>query len=445
MPLNPAVARIASAYNERSGGKLPVHLMSSPAAAIAYAGAQAGWTRFHQWHKTRRTWTITIDGGDELFFDVQAWLMEHGAEKTRKALTAQTYYVPDPNAAPTPAMRLLADDDEPQDMEIGGHTITLSIAESGPMPPGQATSMKAPKLVLSAKSQQGRDAAIELLRGLREKRVKEKRQPGLMVLDKWGDWRRRADLPPRPMASVITKDDVHVALREDLEEFVRREKDYVRLAIPYHRAYLLVGPPGTGKTSAVKAVANALGLDLWYAQLSGIDKDAKLSDVFGDVRARGVLLLEDIDSLPAAIERTDDDKSEGDISTSGLLNALDGVATPHGLITIMTTNHPEHLDEALMRPGRVDRVLAFEHPDRKTMQRHFEFFYGRPTQVEFKAGRSSAAISEIFKRNMDDPAAAEAELLKPPSENEEKSWHPRVASFSGGGGGKTRAYQPTPG
>jgi hypothetical protein len=422
------------------GKKLPAHLVNSPLGAIAYAGAQAGFGRAQTWWKNRRTWVVTVAGDDELFYDAQMWLMEQGGDQTRKSLTAKTYWVPVLNMPARAELRFLASDDTSQEMSIDGHKVSVYVDDNeghgghtAQQLQGGMSFVKPPKLVFSARSQQGRDAVLSLLRRLRDERLNENRTPGLMVLDRWGDWRRRADLPARPLESVVVKGTVIADLFADLEEFISREADYVRRAIPYHRAYLLQGPPGTGKTSAVKAVTNALGLDLWYAQLSGIDKDAKLSDVFGDVRSRGVLLLEDIDSLPAAIDRTDDDKAEGDISTSGLLNALDGVATPHGLISIMTTNHPEHLDPALMRPGRIDRVFCFEHPDLETMQRHFQFFYGRPTSVKFSTGRSSAALSEIFKRHMDDPDAAERVLMQPLSEEDkERSWHDASpASFSG--------------
>jgi DNA polymerase III delta prime subunit len=218
--------------------------------------------------------------------------------------------------------------------------------------------------VFSAKSQQGRDAVLALLRELREARLSEKRTPGLMVLDRWGDWRRRADLPARPLESVIVKGTVIDDLFSDLEEFIGQEADYVRRAIPYHRAYLLVGPPGTGKTSAVKAVTNALGLDLWYAQLSGSTRTPSWPTCSATSAPAASSCWRTSTRCPRrSTARDEDAPDEGDISTSGLLNALDGVATPHGLISIMTTNHPEHLDPALMRPGRIDRVFAFEYPD----------------------------------------------------------------------------------
>ncbi|KAK5139031.1 hypothetical protein LTR04_003974, partial [Oleoguttula sp. CCFEE 6159] len=57
-------------------------------------------------------------------------------------------------------------------------------------------------------------------------------------------------------------------------------------------------------------------------------------------------------------ERTSDDVRQG-ISLSGLLNAIDGVATHEGRVLVMTTNHPEKLDDALIRPGRVDMQVQF--------------------------------------------------------------------------------------
>lgn len=408
--------------------------VSSPLGAIAYGMAQRGYATARQKWRTHRTWTVSIEGGDDIFWDAQLWLMEQGAKQNSRALTISSHHDHNPFGPDPTTLRLAADDDEVQNVTIGGHPVAVSMIDpSGPLRTGpqQGSTYKPPKLSFSAKTVAGREAVIDLLVQLQGERTKERRQPGLNVLDKWGDWRRRSDLPPRPMESVITQGDVLGELHRDLKEFIDREKDYVRRAIPYHRAYLLEGPPGTGKTSAVKAVTNALGLDLWYAQLSGIDKDAKLSDVFGEVRARGVLLLEDIGSLPAAVDRTGEEAGSGDISTSGLLNALDGVATPHGLITIMTDNHPERLDPALLRPGRIDRIFHFAHPDRLTMFRHFQFFYEHTPQhaAEWTIGRSSAAISEIFKRNMDEPEAADYALCDEIGEDEERDWHTGAAGF----------------
>lgn len=405
-------------------------LASTATTAIGYAMNHAvEWVRREL--SERRSWRITVTGDDDLYLPVHRWLTEHSEPGQRRALTARTVWTaPERFRPPLPALQLLLDGQIAQRFTLNGHRVTARIdcgdgAGSGrdagkadsPGPRAVRSDMdllSPPRIVFESSTRAGRDAVEEVLRQLDAARADEKRQPSLMVAGQWGNWERRSDLPARSMESVIVGGGVLDELHADLRDFRDREDEYVRRGIPYHRAYLLTGPPGTGKTSAVKAVTNALRMDLWYAQLSALDQDTKLISVLGEVRPHGVLLLEDIDSLAAAVDRTAGHAAR-DVTTSGLLNALDGVATPHGLVTIMTTNHPERLDPALSRPGRVDRTLEFGLPDSATIARHFEFFYGQPPRAPlgFAEGRSSAEISEIMKRHMDDPAGAELALRFP--------------------------------
>ncbi|WP_170977805.1 AAA family ATPase [Blastococcus sp. CCUG 61487] len=390
--------------------------------ALAVSAAQEAGKRLWEEWKEQRSWKVAIAADDDLFVAVNQWLMDHHETLGRRALLARTERPPSgPDQPSIPQLRFLIDGETRQRITVDGHGVEVFVDGPGtpaagrPGPVQSERFLPPPRLVFQARSQAGRDAVVDLMRRLDQSRQDEKRKPGLMVLDRWSHWQRRSDLPARTMESVVAAGNVLEELYRDLRDFRDREGDYVRRGIPYHRAYLLTGPPGTGKTSAVKAITNALSMDLWYAQLSGIAEDVKLVDLLTEVRPHGVLLLEDIDSLTAATTRTVQAGSTKDISTAGLLNALDGVATPHGLVTILTTNHPERLDPALKRPGRIDRVIAFENPDSATICRHFAFFYGvEPASASFPEGRSSAAISEIFKRHMDNPTGAEGELLRPP-------------------------------
>lgn len=372
-------------------------------------------TRLAQEYKNRRIWTVSLSAEDELYYDVHEWLMEQeDIESPRRALAIKSRYFYDAASVRHSRIAVVFDGESANKLLVGGHEITVSIHDSDNPTINDsdvAKMIKPPKLFFRAKTRAGRDAVIKLMENLHAKKYEKERKPALHVLGKWDDWTRRSDLPVRTMDSVVVKGNVVDELLEDLKEFREQEAEYVRRGIPYHRCYLLSGPPGTGKTSSVKAVAGALGLDLWYVQLSEIGKDAKLVNTLSNVGA-GMLLLEDIDSFAAATTRNTDGAKE--VTASGLLNALDGVATPHGLITIMTTNFKENLDAALIRPGRVDRIFDFENPDSDTIHRHFEFFYSRPASHggEWPEGLSSSAVSEIFKRNMHDAGAAEVELLK---------------------------------
>jgi chaperone BCS1 len=200
-------------------------------------------------------------------------------------------------------------------------------------------------------------------------------------------------------------------LLEDVSHFLTREDFYLRRGMPYHRGYLFHGPPGTGKTSAAKAIAAYHNLDLYYMSLGDANRDVDLMEFMSSVKSRSVLLLEDVDVFQAAQQRSSegDEDSKG-ISLAGLLNALDGVATPHGLIAILTSNQPDVLDQALVRPGRIDRSVEFGSLTDDSLNALFEFFYETRPSHRLSAANVGmpADAMEIFKRHMDDPQAAEA-------------------------------------
>ncbi|KAJ5591978.1 uncharacterized protein N7459_002347 [Penicillium hispanicum] len=222
-------------------------------------------------------------------------------------------------------------------------------------------------------------------------------------------WDRCMARSPRPLSTVVLDHEQKQAFIEDLKEYLhpRTRRWYSNRGIPYRRGYLLHGPPGTGKTSLCFAAAGLLGLKLYLLNLNSkaLDED-NLSSLFSGLPHRCIVLLEDVDTAgithrrgktvaDAAKEKekaaqmevpedlSDDadqlapiDASKGDgITLSGLLNVIDGVAASEGRILIMTTNHPEKLDAALLRPGRVDMSIAFECTSQKDIEELFASIY----------------------------------------------------------------------
>lgn len=166
----------------------------------------------------------------------------------------------------------------------------------------------------------------------------------------------------------------------------------------------------TGKTSVGRALASHFGMDVWYLPLSDVQKDSNLLNVISQIRSRSILLLEDVDVFRAAKERTD----TGDtVTLSGLLNALDGFATPHGLFTILTSNEKQMIDPAVLRAGRVDLTEHFAAADEDQIQRLLARWYGDTIRTSTGLRNIPAAdVVEACKRNPDNLSRAVLELRK---------------------------------
>jgi SpoVK/Ycf46/Vps4 family AAA+-type ATPase len=137
-------------------------------------------------------------------------------------------------------------------------------------------------------------------------------------------------------------------------------------------------------------------------------------DAFNAVRPRSVLLLEDIDTCAATRSETDGDVKG--VTVGGLLQALDGFATPHGLITIMTTNHPDTLDERLVRAGRVDTSIEIDCVDTDQVVRLCQRFIGYvPDDLPELTPEnmvSPAEVMGVFKMHLMDKENAGPALVK---------------------------------
>lgn len=177
---------------------------------------------------------------------------------------------------------------------------------------------------------------------------------------------RCATVAPRSLDSVILPPTIKDAMVDDLRSFLDSKDWYRKMSIPWRRGYLLTGPPGCGKTSLVRAVSSAMKLDLYVISLSEV-KPGRLADLFNGVK-HGIILLEDVDCIFK-------DRESAQLGLSHLLNAIDGALSLEGRVLIMTTNHPELLDPALTRPGRVDLALKFEKPRKTEIVEMYRRFY----------------------------------------------------------------------
>jgi len=156
----------------------------------------------------------------------------------------------------------------------------------------------------------------------------------------------------------------------DLDNFSKKEDDYINGAIPYKRNYLLYGPPGCGKTSVITAVASHFNSSVAIMNF-GVDlDDVGFMGLVSKLRDHMILVLEDIDAL--FVGRKSREKNM--VSFSAVLNVLDGLCRKHRLITFMTTNHKDKLDPALLRVGRIDKIYEFGYASSEQVDEMYNFY-----------------------------------------------------------------------
>lgn len=193
----------------------------------------------------------------------------------------------------------------------------------------------------------------------------------------WEDntWRRPTVLQKRTLQQVFIHDHVKSYLLERIQEFKNDRNWYMENGIPYKLNIMLEGPPGTGKTSLVKAIASELKSDICKfdtCRLEDKEIDAMVSAMDGRIG-----LMEDIHSSNNLIKRPDDPEErnrlnawapQGALSLSKFLNTLDGIESRDGSIMFATTNYIERLDDAVFRKGRFDIRIYVGMMDRVLVQ-----------------------------------------------------------------------------
>ena len=241
-----------------------------------------------------------------------------------------------------------------------------------------------------------------------------------------------------------------------LEKFMKERELYEKIGKPYQLGILLEGEPGCGKTSFIVALANWFNRsikDCQFNRMKTIDdlescihcisydnKDMSIDEVimvaedfdamtdlaksrkliqkeseesimktqkrndefqknmssFKSEEAKAILCAiasqDDITAAPHMVFPKPDPSKSRDITLSSVLNIMDGINNQPGRIIIFTTNHPETLDEAFLRPGRIDLRIKFGRPSRKVMHQiiqnwykaHDEFYPGRNLVSQFE-------------------------------------------------------------
>ena len=256
----------------------------------------------------------------------------------------------------------------------------------------------------------------------------------------------------RSFENVYFEDQAVVSKRTEF--FLKNRSWYEKKGIPYTLGFLFHGEPGCGKTSETKAIAHVSRRHIVNIQLSEIKTKSQLRHLFfnDDIHVytgqntekytipihERLYVIEDIDAMgdvvlerslkmptapppkkdPFAVEEEEVFKEPIDLAF--LLNLLDGTLEASGRVMIITSNFPERIDKALIRPGRIDMIVQFKKCSRKILREIICGFYDLETvdhplfEKEDVDGRwSPAEVNQILFRNFENPKIAMDELMEP--------------------------------
>jgi hypothetical protein len=243
-------------------------------------------------------------------------------------------------------------------------------------------------------------------------------------------------------------------VKNHVEFFLNRKDWYEKKGIPYTLGFMFHGEAGTGKTSTIKAIANTARRHIINVQLSHIKTKEQLRHLFfndeihvsdGTKTERYTIpvherlyVIEDIDAMgdtvlerkwkkPVVEEkkktaedawmqaRMDEEDTIEPLDLSFLLNLLDGTLEASGRILCISSNFPERIDKALIRPGRIDMIVHFRKCNRDILRQMVDSFYDQTfedwTGDNMNYKWSPAEVNQILFRNFKEPTKAIEELV----------------------------------
>lgn len=401
-----SLASSLSPLADRYGGKRTAQFIAAVAVYEAvkplYASGKKHWQK-----RFRQDFVIKITEKESIYPIIQSWVMANMKIDDQSAVSIATKYT-------DAKVKLLAlyDSDSPQPFMLGEHQIFVSKSAptfeedddggvllapgTPPLSYSSTSSSLIDQLVFTVRSVDARQALLNEFVRLAHEYYNSEYPSSLRMPWRHGGWNVRSDMPARNIDSIFLKEGQLERIVADLGSFLSHEDEYVKMGLNWHRGYLFHGAPGTGKTSIAKALAQHHNLPVHYLPLASVRDDLDLIEMITAVRERSILLLEDVDVYMAMTQRKDDGPNKPTLAT--MLNCLDGVWTPHGLITIMTTNNIDALDDAMIRSGRCDVIEELSNLDQYQIDNMINYA-GLSGDYSEYVGQSPASLVERIKQD----------------------------------------------
>lgn len=381
----------------------------------------------------RFTVVITVHNDDDAFAWVNEWLAHHPYSRRSRRLQLSTFY----QAAGSPGVPMASGDSQHWSLApgIGTHWFMhrgrlLVVEREGAEPSSEgggggfgARRHESYNIRLFSRDL---DRARNLVSEIRQLREQDDKLEIYRFDEYWQIMARRL---LRPMDTMALPKEQKRRIVGDAERFFAGSAWYSERGVPWRRGYLFEGPPGTGKTSMALALASHFHRPLYALNLGSLRSDDSLIDALASAPAHAIVLIEDIDGTGAAharepkhTKRTPEKSARAKpgkavesqpLTMSALLNTIDGAFATDGRLLIMTTNRPEMLDPALLRPGRVDLREHFGFIGRSQAHDLFRRFHPdcNPT-FNVPDSITAAEVQSILLEHSDDADGAHRALVK---------------------------------
>ncbi|KAF1866259.1 hypothetical protein Lal_00024263 [Lupinus albus] len=279
---------------------------------------------------------------------------------------------------------------------------------------------------------------------------------------------------PSTFDTLALEPELKKQIKEDLTAFSNGKDFYHRVGRAWKRGYLLHGPPGSGKSSLIAAIANFLCYDVYDLELTKVSDNSELRSLLIQTTNRSIIVIEDIDcSLDLTADRMlkksnanaitttypkwksgkskttsfgYSDKESGRVTLSGLLNFTDGLWSCCGeeRLVVFTTNHRDSVDPALVRCGRMDVHVSLGTCGVHAFKELVRNYLGVESHVMFEnvegcirngGSLTPAQVGEILLRNRDDADVAMREVVS--------AMQSRMMVVGGGGRGGGEGWEQT--
>ncbi|NXM70818.1 SPAT5 protein, partial [Serilophus lunatus] len=191
------------------------------------------------------------------------------------------------------------------------------------------------------------------------------------------------DVPKVSWSDIGGLEDVKLKLKQAVEWPLKHPESFIRMGIQPPKGVLLYGPPGCSKTMIAKALAHESGLNFLAVKGPELmnkyvgESERAVREIFRKARAvsPSVLFFDEIDALAVARGNSSGAGNVADRVLAQLLTEMDGIEQLKDVTILAATNRPDMIDKALLRPGRIDRIIYVPLPDAATRREIFKLHF----------------------------------------------------------------------